>query len=208
MPGLRAWDDVPLCRACADRLGPPRRRVFDTDNGPLPVHAACATGPEIAGIIHAWKYHGRRGLAWPLATRVARAATPVLAAGPALVPVPLHPRRRRSRGFNQAELLALLVAHRCGLPVHPGLLRRVHATGQQAKLSDAQARRDNVEDAFRPVAAEVWRAGRPLLLVDDVVTSGATVSAAAAALRVAAGEVVGILAVATAQASSRAVDTP
>jgi len=102
----------------------------------------------------------------------------------ALVPVPLAGRRRRSRGYNQSELLAREIACLSGLPVNSSLLVRRTATPPQARAAGEAARRANVEGAFA-----VRPKGEPagaLLLVDDVMTSGATMDACARAL-VAAG---------------------
>jgi ComF family protein len=99
-----------------------------------------------------------------------------------VVPVPLSGRRQRTRGYNQAELLAKALAHELGLPLTGGALRRTRNTPAQAKSADAEARQRNVEGAFacrRPEAI----AGRRVLLVDDVTTTGATLSACAAALK-------------------------
>jgi ComF family protein len=88
--------------------------------------------------------------------------------------VPLHPTRRRTRGFNQARLLAEGLATRCGLPVFPGAVRRDRATSTQTNLNTRQ-RAQNVHGAFScPRPARI--AGKRLLLVDDVMTTGATVS--------------------------------
>jgi ComF family protein len=96
-----------------------------------------------------------------------------------LVPVPLHWARRWQRGFNQAEVLARAVGRRHRLPVLRGALRRVRPTPPQQ--GDLEARRRNVRDAFAvPVPSRV--AGRRLILVDDVFTTGATANACAGAL--------------------------
>jgi len=97
-----------------------------------------------------------------------------------LVPVPLHPRRERARGYNQAALLAYGVAGHLGLEVEEGFLARVRHTQSQSTLS-AGERGDNVRGAFalRPGGA---RDPVRIVLVDDLVTTGETVSACAHAL--------------------------
>jgi ComF family protein len=146
--------------------------------------------------IHALKYGGRPVLATPLGRLLAEAGAHALPAPPGdwadgLVPVPLHPARLAERGFNQAELLAAPCAARWRLPVLGRALIRVRPTLPQTDL-DAEARRANVRDAFRvPRPTEVG--DRRLLLVDDVLTTGATVGAAARALRAAGATAVGVL---------------
>jgi ComF family protein len=108
-----------------------------------------------------------------------------------VVPVPLHPARLAERGFNQAELLAAACAPRWRLPVLGRALVRVRPTRPQTDL-DAEARRVNVRDAFRAPRPAGVR-DRRLLLVDDVLTTGATAAAAARALRAAGARAVGVL---------------
>ena len=99
----------------------------------------------------------------------------------AVVPVPLYPARQRSRGYNQAALLAGALARRLHVPYRPGWLRRVRDTETQTHLTAPQ-RASNVQTAFksgRPAAL----AGRKILLVDDVMTTGATVNECARALK-------------------------
>jgi ComF family protein len=149
--------------------------------------------------IHALKFGGRTVVATPLGRLLAEAGPDVLPAPPGewadgLVPVPLHPARLAERGFNQAELLATACRTAWGLPLLGQALVRTRATRPQADL-DAEARRANVRDAFR-VRRPLEVAGRRLLLVDDVLTTGATAAAAARALRAAGAAAVGVLALA------------
>ena len=102
----------------------------------------------------------------------------------ALVPVPLHWRRRWRRGYNQSEAVAHGLAARLRLPCQPSWLRRTRATPMQPSLTLAE-RRENVRGAF---AATLSLRGRTLLLVDDVMTTGATASEAARALRTAGAD--------------------
>jgi ComF family protein len=112
----------------------------------------------------------------------------------ALVPVPIHWRRRWRRGFNQTDELALVLREHTGLPIEP-LLRR-HTNSSQAGLTH-QRRRANVRQAFS-VAAPHRAAGRRLLLIDDVFTTGATANACARTLKQAGAAHVSILALARA----------
>jgi len=144
-------------------------------------------GPYEGGlraVIHELKFHGRRRVADRLAERMAAspAAAAVLTSGAVLVPVPLHPRRRRQRGFNQSELLARALARRCPLvTVAADAVVRRKETPPQTGLS-AAARRSNVAGAFA-VRRRCRVDGRVVVVVDDVVTTGATARACAAALR-------------------------
>jgi ComF family protein len=110
------------------------------------------------------------------------AGADVLSDADALVPVPLHWRRLWARRFNQSAALAQVVARASGVPVAHEALKRVKPTQQQVGLSQAERAR-NVQGAFRvPEAGRIHVAGRRLVLVDDVLTSGATVDVCARAL--------------------------
>ena len=128
-------------------------------------------------IVHALKYEGRRSLAVPLAMLMRERGADLLDGAHAAVPVPLHPSRRRARGFNQAADLA----KHLGLPISPAL-RRVRATEAQAGLPAAR-RHGNVRGAFVATRAAAQFRGRTILLVDDVSTTGATLEACARALK-------------------------
>jgi ComF family protein len=97
----------------------------------------------------------------------------------AIVPVPLHWLRRRTRGYNQSESLAREIGAKAGVPLNTAAVRRHRRTGMQAQTPDAITRRANVRDAFapgrRPIKGNV-------LLIDDVSTTGATLDACARAL--------------------------
>lgn len=129
-------------------------------------------------LVHQLKYRGWRGLATPMGELMARIAWPVEAHSPAvIVPVPTTQRRERERGYNQAELLARTLADATACEVHH-LLRRNSAASTQTTLQPA-ARAANVAGAF--TAAEHC-AGRHVILVDDVLTTGATAAECARAL--------------------------
>lgn len=114
-----------------------------------------------------------------------------------IIPVPLHSERERERGFNQAALLASELARLSQLPLDEySVARRVHTERHRAGM-DARARRDSVADAFA-IRHPRLVAGQRVLLIDDVFTTGATVSACAAALKEAGAEEVFVLTVARA----------
>ena len=143
--------------------------------------SAFAPSPALFALVHAFKYGGIVELAPWFGARLARTARHQLGnAAAVLVPVPLHPERRRERGFNQSALLARDVGRRLGIPVCEEWLLRVSATPALARVAHA-SRAALVRDAFvavKPAPA----AQRRVVLVDDVVTTGATTTAALAAL--------------------------
>lgn len=140
--------------------------------------------------IHQWKYQQAFWLERRLADWFVTAAAPALRAGDwhAIIPVPLHPVKESERGFNQAERLARPLGHATGLPLNIRALNRVKHTVSQTRLSRAE-RAANLRGAFA-VARGVRLSGARLVLVDDVMTTGATLNAAATALRQAGAEAV------------------
>ncbi len=191
--------DATLCGACDGTL--PR---IEADPEPPPPLAACVAAVEFRGAVEAWIHRFKyppAGLAAldPAPLAVARmlcleAGARAPAPGPDLVvPVPLHPRRLRARGFNPACVLARALARDRGVRLDPVALRRVRDTPSQTHL-DRRARQRNVRGAFvarARVPPRIW-------LVDDVVTTGSTLGDAARALRRAgARSVVGVCAART-----------
>lgn len=133
-------------------------------------------------LVLAFKYGDRLDLAPMMGRWMARAGRELLADADALLPVPLHWRRLWARRFNQAAALAGAISNISGVPVLHNGIRRVRATPQQVGLSKAE-RADNVQGAFRvPPEQKADIAGRRLVLIDDVLTSGATVDTCARAL--------------------------
>lgn len=118
-----------------------------------------------------------------------------------IVPVPLHPRKARERGFDQSAILAAGLSRRTGIPCDRKSLVRIRYTGTQTRLS-RRARRENIRGAFRVSRADRVR-GASVLLLDDVYTTGATVGECAAALRTAGAESVDVLTVARAVEKAR-----
>jgi ComF family protein len=133
-------------------------------------------------LVHGFKYSDRLDLAPMMGRWMARAGHELLADADALVPVPLHWRRLWRRRFNQSAALSGVISGLCGVPVLHDALKRVRATPQQVGLSKTQ-RADNVQGAFRVAPDKnAAVAGRRLVLVDDVLTSGATVDTCARVL--------------------------
>jgi len=171
--------DVPrrvlFCPACAVSAMVPGRQ-------PPGQYAVLAYGGAIATAITRFKYEGRSDLAVPLGALMGDAALRrgLGDAGSLVVPVPLHPKRRVERGFDQAALLAWPVARRLGARCGAGFLERTRETPKQASL-DRAARAANVARAFRCARPREVEGAR-VLLVDDVRTTGATLAACRAAL--------------------------
>jgi len=133
-------------------------------------------------LVHALKFQDRTDLAPAMGRWMARAGRELLAEADALIPVPLHWRRGWSRRYNQSGALARVIARQSGVKLVSEALRRVRPTQQQIGLSRPQ-RASNVQGAFRVAShrqSEIQ--GRRLVLIDDVLTSGATTDACARAL--------------------------
>ncbi len=133
-------------------------------------------------LVHGLKYQDRTDLAPVMGRWMARAGSELLADADLLAPVPLHWRRAFSRRFNQSGALAAAVSRISGVPMAPLALARLKPTRQQVGLSRSE-RAKNVQGAFQVLPAQKASvAGRRIILVDDVLTSGATVEACARAL--------------------------
>ncbi|QJR35031.1 ComF family protein [Gemmatimonas groenlandica] len=165
---------IPPCRWCS-RLAPTIRAVRSVcrmDEG---------TG---AALVHALKYDGWHAVAKPMARRMARLEWPpdVVRERSALVPVPLSITRQRERGYNQAERLASALSDEWRIPVWTDVLERNRNTRSQVRLTPLE-RASNVSGAFVAVGrAHTRLRGAHIVLVDDVITTAATINACAQAL--------------------------
>ena len=191
----------PLCALCVEEFvradGNRCPRCWSpVARGSSQICATCQTDPpsfdglrgafvyegNVRDAVLALKYEGLSSLDRPLVAEVdLDAVTPKRAVVDVVTAVPMSGRRRRRRGYNQAEALGRALATRLEIPFDGDLLLRVRHVPQQARQPDLTARRTNVAGAF---AADRRRAqGRGVLVVDDVTTSGATLGACAEALR-------------------------
>jgi len=144
------------------------------------LRSAVAYEGPVEQAIHRFKYKGWRRLAGPLALLLAERLVVEGLAASWVVAVPLHPERARARGFNQSELLTRELGAQMALRRPPGELVRIRATPPQVG-HDRLWRQNNVQGAFNWHGPDL--AGRSILIVDDVATTGATLEACAAALR-------------------------
>lgn len=170
VPSLHAF-----CACCAVSVDP----ADFVSVVPIPVAEVGAFGGALARAIHRLKYEQRPELARPLGDLMARAASRLDGSFDLVIPVPLAPARLRERGYNQAALLGNRIARHLRVAHAPVALRRTVETGQLAHQNKNDRRR-SIQGAF--VCEGVVR-GRSVLLVDDVLTSGATLGACIDALQ-------------------------
>jgi len=189
----------PGCRRCGEPVEQPGAcdRCRRAPPAFASAHAAFLhTGP-LARAIHRFKYEGHSGLGLPLGKALADEATGWLhrlGRDVTLVPIPLHRGRLLRRGYDQAALLTQALADATRLPFQSTLLRRIRATRRQVGLTEAE-RIENVHGAFL-VTGPI--PGGPVVLVDDVLTTGATAGECARTLSRAGAATVGVLTVARA----------
>ena len=180
----------PACPKCGHELGPftkQAKRCINCRNTPLRFDRAVAAAHH-AGVVRdlllAFKFAAQKQNAFPLAKLLAARLEETEIPGQVqlIVPVPLHRRRQRSRGFNQARSLAERLGERLSLMVSPRVLRRVVDTPPQSRGMSLASRRANVKGAFVVRSPRAVN-GKSVLLIDDVLTTGATTSECAAILK-------------------------
>jgi ComF family protein len=176
---------APRCPRCDVPFGTGRPRgslCLECDSWPgilRTARAAVVMEAPADALVHALKYEGWQSLAGLLGRRMAAVLLPPTG-NPVAVPIPTTPERQRLRGYNQARVLAEVVCREVGLPLVDGLYR---ARGGTQIRAGPRERKRNVEGVFQVVSSSRSRIrGRDVILIDDVLTTGATASSAAMAL--------------------------
>ncbi len=187
----------PVCRGTLPRITPPICRRCGT---PQPDGKPCPTclshQHDIDGIrsplrfegvirqaIHQFKYNNLRYIAGPLAELLSNYLSTNPVPGEVLVPVPLHSRRLRERGYNQSHLLAKELGKLVGLPVMANCITRQRQAAPQTRATSVSQRRSNVANAFTCHSNLRDLRDKKIILIDDVATSGATLDVCATALK-------------------------
>lgn len=180
------WELPRVAEAVCGRCGRAVKRPFSLctvcQKRPSSLQTIRATFQYLSPVkelIHKLKYENNFALAEPLGQAMAVAWPLQDVAITAVVPVPLHPKREQKRGYNQSMLLAQQLCHHHPIPLLPNALRRIRFTQPQIELG-ADQRQKNVQQAFAATPHLV--SGQHMLLIDDVCTTGATLSACAEAL--------------------------
>ncbi len=198
---LRAiqFNTTPFCPKCSRYLG----GKFDcvkcavcTEHPPLFDFAwgACLYDEHLRRLIHAFKYNQKTSLRRPFAQKMidfVKTHNFDIAQFDCIVPIPLFPTRQRERGYNQALLLAQLISLHFDIPLSPNSLKRIHHTETQTHFSEKE-RWTNILDAFR-IKNSTEIDDKNILLVDDLLTTGATTSEASRMLKKTGAQTVGVL---------------
>jgi ComF family protein len=196
-----------LCPKCSQPA--PNGHVCDTCRIDPPPWQACRSWASYRGplrsAIHRLKYKNDIGLCEPLGQHLVQLLQEQAWPVDCIIPVPLNSHRRRERGYNQSALLAFFLTLQTGLPSIPSALQRIRNTRSQVGLT-AEERHQNLDGAF---SARVDRiSGRTVLLLDDVMTTGATLRNAARALLIAGASQVYALTLARALLEEHASESP
>ena len=176
-----AWLEAPICESCGRPVAV-RYCSSCQDDPPAarPIRSATYYRDPVRRLVHRMKYEGLFALGRPLGRLMVDAWPAWQQPVDLVLPIPLHARRQRERGYNQAELLVNELRRKLDWPTDTRALSRIRPTRPQLGLT-ATERRANVHGAFAADPARVE--GKRVLLVDDVCTTGSTLSAAAAALK-------------------------
>lgn len=183
LPGAGA----PACPRCARRRGPnlPKGSTCSDCRGEGVgvdrLIAAAVYRTPMRELVHRFKFRGERSLGPPLGRCLAEAVRHQGVEADLVAPVPLHWRRALWRGYNQSEILAETISRCLGLPISRHLLRRVRATAPQSRIGGVRNRASNVLGAFKLGRGSCR--GRTVLLVDDVLSTGATMAQCRRTLR-------------------------
>ena len=176
------WMEEPLCSKCGRDKVNSHAVCHACEKRPLPlqqIRAATLFEDPISKIIHHFKYNGQFGLAAPLAEVMLNAWPKWQTAVHLIMPIPLHPERKKSRGYNQAALLSEKFGKKLCKQVDQKSLQRIRNTPSQVNLT-AIERQKNMMQAFSYNGPDLT--GKQILLVDDVCTTGATMASAAEVL--------------------------
>lgn len=139
----------------------------------------------IKNAIHRYKYDFVKELSKPFGTLMAKKLTASLLRNSTLIPVPLHKKRLRWRGFNQSELLCQEISKQLNIPLASNILIRVKNTPPQAKIENISERETNIQNAFslNPLLISNFIENKNIILVDDICTTSATLQQCAKALK-------------------------
>jgi ComF family protein len=192
--GNSLWKhETELCHFCEYHL-PKTNFHLDADNpvarlfwGRVKIETGAAflyfnKGGKVQRLVHQLKYKGRKGVGVYLGDQYGQSLkyAPLFNSADAIIPVPLHKKKFMQRGYNQSEQIAIGLALSMNIPVNRHLLTRIKATETQTRKSRF-SRYQNVKEIFRVSRPEQWK-GKHLLLVDDVITTGATLESCIQAL--------------------------
>lgn len=173
----------PVCQRCGkpESSGAYCRECWGKHNDLNMIRSVFVFEGTIRSAIHEFKYRNLRSIAGCLSRYMADYFLEQHLAADVLLPVPMHENRLKRRGYNQSELLAGRIAGIISVPARGDLLRRVRDNKPQTRTACAEERRSNMRDAFACTSSEV--SGKDVVIIDDVCTSGATLEACAAALK-------------------------
>jgi len=200
------WEQIPViteptCSLCGDLLPEKLLNLCKHCQSTPPsmdrVIAATYYESVVRTAIHQFKFCQKTGLGKPLGQLILSRlpANLDISAYQAIISVPLHPQRQRQRGYNQSTILAKEISKTLQIPLIRRNLRRIRQTDEQALLTDRKSRHVNIKGAFRLVDPSSV-AGKAVIVVDDVVTTGATVSECARILKRAGAQSVIVLTIA------------